>query len=67
MNQKERMRAWRAEQTQQGGRNLSVWLDPETTKQLDAIRKFLGRSTGGKNKPIITRAIRDLHKSIFTK
>jgi hypothetical protein len=65
MNSKDRMKAWRAEKTGQGGRSLSLWLDPETTEQLDALRNHFGRSKRGRNKPIITKAIRDLHKSVF--
>jgi hypothetical protein len=67
MNNKERMQAWRAEKTGQGGRNLSVWLDPETTEQLDALRTHFGRSKRGRNKPLISIAIRHLHESIFNK
>jgi hypothetical protein len=67
MKSKEIMKKWRAKKAREGGRSLSLWLDPETTELLDALRKYFGRSKGGKNKPIITNAIRDLHKSIFAK
>ena len=65
MDSKQRMKAWRADKTGQGGRSLSLWLDSESKEQLDALRNHFGRSKRGKNKPIITKAIRDLHKTIF--
>jgi hypothetical protein len=67
MNGKDRMRAWRAKKSQEGGRSLSLWLESETAAQLDALRKHFGRSRRGRNKPLIEKAIRHLHKSIFNK
>jgi hypothetical protein len=66
LNSNERMQAWRAKQTQQGGRNLSVWLDAEAWYMLDQIRKHFGRSTRGRNKPLIIAAIQHLYESIFS-
>jgi hypothetical protein len=65
MTQKQRMREWRAKKAQEGGRSLSIWLDPNTVAQLDALRKHFGKSGRGRNKPLIVRAIRLLYKSTF--
>jgi len=65
MNSKERMQAWRAEKTGQGGRSLSLWLDPEAATQLDELRVHFGRSTRGRNKPLIARAIKHLYQTFF--
>jgi hypothetical protein len=67
MDTNERVKAWRDKKRRQGGRSLSLWLDPDTTEQLDALRKHFGRFKGGRNKPLIARAIRHLHESIFNK
>lgn len=65
MTGKQRMREWRAKKVEEGGQSLSLSLDPETVAQLNALRKHFGRSRRGRNKPLIVRAIRYLHESIF--
>jgi hypothetical protein len=67
MKESDRMRQWRSKKEEEGGRSLSLWLEPETAKQLNELRRHFGRSKGGRNKPIISKAIRDLHEAIFNK
>jgi hypothetical protein len=61
------MKEWRAKKASEGGRSLSLLLEPETVIQLDELRSHYGRDKGGRNKPLIARAIKHLHEAIFNK
>jgi hypothetical protein len=67
MKEYDRMKNWRAKKACEGGRSLSLLLEPETVIQLDELREHFGRSQGGRNKPIISKAIQHLHETIFNK
>ena len=67
MKEYDRMKQWRAKKASEGGRSLSLWLDPETVSQLDDLHEHYGKSKGGRNKPIITRAIQHFHETVFNK
>jgi hypothetical protein len=61
------MKQWRAKKASEGGRSLSLLLEPETVIQLDELREHFGRYKGGRNKPLIARAIKNLHETVFNK
>ena len=52
----ERSRKWRQKQAALGGRNLSVWLEPETAQKLDELIPKIGKVA-----EVIARAVDALH------
>jgi hypothetical protein len=66
MHSKGRMQAWRSRKKEKGGRSLTVWLEPETAMELEALCKHFGRHSGrykGEIKPLIAEAIKHLYES----
>jgi hypothetical protein len=59
------VREYRARKAAEGGRPISVWLEPQTLLMLDALRKHFGKSKKGKNAPLVVKAIHVLYKSII--
>jgi hypothetical protein len=55
---RQRVQKWREKKSQQGGRSLSVWLEPETTERLEYLLKAYGETAS----PLIARAIDALHQ-----
>ena len=64
---RDRVRDYRARKAAEGGRAISVWLEPQTAHMLDTLRKYFGKSRRGKNAPLIAKAIEYLYKSIIDK
>jgi hypothetical protein len=62
---RDRVRECRARKAAEGGRAISVMLEPQTAHKLDVIRKHYGRSKKGRNAPFIAMAIEALYQSII--
>ncbi|RJP94021.1 MAG: hypothetical protein C4518_04510 [Desulfobacteraceae bacterium] len=56
---RQRVRQWREKKAKEGGKNLSVWMEPETVKQMDEL---LERLPDEDKTSIIALAIRMLHE-----
>ena len=66
MRGKERVRKWRERKTQEGCKELSVWLDAESARMFDRLTEHYKRSIRPPNKRIIREAIQTLYESLFT-
>lgn len=55
----EKVRRWRTKKAKEGGRSLSVWLEPETARLLDEIRQT---NPEAKMKEIVRVAIEQLYE-----
>ena len=64
---RDRVRDYRARKAAEGGRPISVWLEPETLLKIKSLRKHYGRSKRGKNAPLIAKIIEALYQSLIDK
>ena len=65
----QRVTEWREKNVVNGGRSLSVWLDPQTAKMLDELSKHFRYPTylkRGTKTSLVTRAIKKYHEGIFS-
>lgn len=58
---KDRVRDWRERKSQEGGRSLSAWLEPDTARMFQALQEHFGDTTS----PLVARAIEALHALTF--
>ena len=54
---RQRVKEWRERRSREGGRSLSVWMEPETVKKLDEIKEKSEEATSF----LVARAIEVLH------
>jgi hypothetical protein len=54
---RQRVREWREKKAREGGRSLSVWLEPEIAKKLDELKGASGESTA----VLVARAVSTFH------
>lgn len=54
---RQRVKEWRAKKAKEGGRSLSVWMEPEIAGKLDSLREASGESTS----LLVAQAIAALH------
>ena len=59
---RDKMRKWREKRGAEGGRNLSVWLEPETLRMVDEL---LDRYPRLNKKKLVAEAVRVLYNSNF--
>jgi len=55
---KELVQRWRKKQTEKGGRNLSVWMKPET---VETMNRLLDKYPGKSRAAIVAIALQKLH------
>lgn len=58
---RDRVRNWRDRKSQEGGRSLSAWLEPDTARMFQALQEHFGDTTS----PLVARAIEALHALTF--
>jgi hypothetical protein len=54
---RQRVKEWREKKAREGGRSLSVWLEPEIAKKLDELKGASGESTA----VLVARAVSTFH------
>jgi hypothetical protein len=54
---RQRVKEWREKKSKEGGRSLSIWMEPEIAKKLDEIKETAGESTS----LLVARAIAAFH------
>ena len=59
LSDKERAREWREKKAKAGGKSLTVWLEPEAARQMDALLDACPREN---KKTLIAWAIEELFK-----
>jgi|GEM_PF-6068256 len=60
LTNKERVREWRKKKAEAGGRNLSVWMEPETAEMMDRLLDLYPK----KNKAsLVAMAIRRMYEA----
>ena len=56
---KQRVQAWRNKKAKEGGKNMSVWIEPETVKQIDELlEKFPDKNKAS----LVAHAIESLYQ-----
>lgn len=63
MKTREKVRRWRTKKAKEGGRSLSVWLEPDTARRLDEIRQ---KHPEAKMKDIVKIALERLHELTYS-
>ncbi|OIQ01614.1 MAG: hypothetical protein AUK55_01385 [Syntrophobacteraceae bacterium CG2_30_61_12] len=58
---RDRVRDWRDRKSQEGGRSLSAWLEPDTARMFQTLQEHFGDTTS----PLVARSIEALHALTF--
>lgn len=60
LTNKERVREWRKKKAEAGGRNLSVWMEPETAEMMDRLLDLYPRENKAS---LVALAVRRMYEA----